>query len=72
MPRRSTTVHSLAPDPPDANWLTVTDVADELQVSPKSIYKQVASGKIPDNVIHRVGRAIRIHRSYLPEPEASK
>lgn len=45
-------------DPPNSGPLTVKQAAERLGVSPKTIYKLVASGKLRDQ---RIGRAIRIN-----------
>lgn len=37
-------------------WLTAQEVATRLRISPKTIYRWVAEGKVP---AHRLGRTIR-------------
>jgi excisionase family DNA binding protein len=52
------------------NWLSVKEVAYELGLTPKAVYRAVERGELPALRLHEHG-AIRIHRSAL-QPQASK
>ncbi len=53
-----------------AEWLTATEVADELRIPRKQVYKMVKEGDLP---AHRIaGRTIRISRTDLNTYLASR
>ena len=47
-----------ADTPLPVRLLTVDDVAEVLQVSPRSVRRMVADGRLP---VIRLGRAVRVH-----------
>lgn len=49
-----------ADTPLPVRLLTVDDVAEVLQLSPRSVRRMVADGRLP---VIRLGRAVRVHPS---------
>lgn len=44
---------------------TVREVAELMRVHPKSVYRWIANGTLPDDAVVRVGRTVRIKRRYV-------
>lgn len=45
--------------------LTVREVAELMRVHPKSVYRWIANGTLPQDAVVRVGRTVRIKREYV-------
>lgn len=58
-----TTPVAVATRDPSKRWLTVREVADELGVTPQTVYNWVQAGKV--DAVH-VGRTIRLDPDALP------
>jgi excisionase family DNA binding protein len=58
---KTTKIHK--PEPADVpRLLTIRDVAERLQVSPRTIHRLVASGGL---AVIRIGRAVRVNEEAL-------
>ena len=48
-----------------ADLLTVNEAASRLGISPKTFYRHVANGIVPEGYVSRLGGALRIKREYI-------
>jgi excisionase family DNA binding protein len=61
LPRESAEAGTARSDAP-IHLLTVIDIAERLQVSPREVRRWVATGRLP---VVRFGRAVRVHPGTL-------
>jgi excisionase family DNA binding protein len=62
--QRSATGRRKGKPPVAERLLTVTDVAETLQISPRTVRRMIAKGQLR---IIRLGRSVRIHATALSE-----
>lgn len=57
------------PDTPlsERAWLNLTETAEWFALHPRTITRMIANGEIPERVMTRFGRSIRINRPALEQ-----